>query len=434
MLTTNDRAYVLNGMGTGKTRAALWAWDYLNQVGDAKKLLVVAPVSTLNFTWAREVFTTLPRRKVAVLHGDKAKRLKALDSDADVYIINHAGIKVIEKELALRKDIDTLVLDELAVYRNGQSKRTKEMREFAKRMKWVWGMTGSPTPRSPVDAWGQCTIVTPHTVPKAEKHFRDLTMIKLDAFRFMAKDDALDHVYKAMQPAVRYTLDDIIELPDVVERTVDVDLSTRQAKVYSALEKTAHAALAEGTITAVNAGVVLNKLLQVSLGYVYTSDDRRIVDLDASNRIEATLDIIESAQNKVIVFVPYKHAIAGVVEALTKHGIDHAVVNGDVSQKVRSEIFATFQGTLKYRVLVAHPECMAHGLTLTAADTIVWFGPTTNLEIFEQANARIRRIGQKAKQQIIMLQSTRVEKKTYRSLREKKRVQDALLDMFVGDN
>src|SRR5262245_16709446 len=145
MLTENPRAYVLNHMGTGKTRTALWAWDYLNKNGMAKKLLVVAPLSTLRFVWFREAFATVPHRVVKVLHGDKEDRLGLLAEPADILIINHDGLKVIQAELSQRTDIDTLVLDELAVYRNN-SIRSKIMRLFAQRFNIVWGMTRAPMP------------------------------------------------------------------------------------------------------------------------------------------------------------------------------------------------------------------------------------------------------------------------------------------------
>ena len=242
MLTLNDRAYVLNGMGTGKTKAALWAWHFLYKTGAAKKLLVAAPLSTLNFTWAGEVFATLPGIKANVLYGDRAKRLKLLaDTEADVYIINHDGVKTIEKELMLRNDIDTLVIDELAAFRNGTAQRTKMMRKIAARMTHVWGMTGSPTPNAPTDAWGQASIVTPHTIPKRQTRFRDMVMHQVSQFRYVPKKDALDHVYNALQPAVRFTLDDVVELPELVERTLDIDLGVKQAKVYSEMEKAAFA-------------------------------------------------------------------------------------------------------------------------------------------------------------------------------------------------
>ena len=430
MLTTNPRAFVLNGMGTGKTKAALWAWHYLYQRGEADRLLVVAPLSTLNFTWAREVFTTLPGMRVAVLHGTRAKRLERLaDPTVDIFVINHDGLGVVAEEVAAQGRIDTLVLDELSAYRNGSALRTKIARGLASKMKWVWGMTGSPTPNAPTDAWGQCTVVNPSRVPKYFGRFRDEVMHKVTQFKFVPKPDALDRVHAVMQPAVRFTIDDVVELPEVVERVVEVELGAKQSAVYRQMEAQAYAAIEAEEITAMNAGAVLNKLLQISCGYVYTRDGET-VPLDNAARIEALLDIVAATDRKVLVFVPFKHALKGIAEALAKDRIEHAVVSGDTPNGERGDIFAAFQQSSKYKVIAAHPATMSHGLTLTAADTVVWFGPTTSLETFEQANARIRRYGQKHKQQIIMLQGTPVEKRMYARLRAKQKIQDALLEMF----
>lgn len=294
-------------------------------------------------------------------------------------------------------------------------------------------MTGSPTPKAPTDAWGQCSILTPERVPKYFGHFREQTMRKITEFKWIPKDDALDTVYKAMQPAVRFTMDDVVELPELVLRTIDVDMSAKQTRVYRELELHAHTAVAEGTITAVNAGVVLNKLLQVSCGYVYTSNGQRIVELENDERKQAMLDIVEANDRKCIVFAPFKHVLKGIGDYLGKSEIDYAVVSGDTPPKERSDIFTAFQSSNKYRVLVAHPQCMAHGLTLTAANCVIWYAPITSLEIFEQANARITRFGQHHRQQVIMLQSTKVEKKIYTSLRHKQDIQNKLLDMFTED-
>lgn len=434
MLTMNSRAYVLNGMGTGKTKASLWSWHYLYKNRQAGKLLIVAPLSTLNFTWAREVFQTLPGIRVQVLHGARQKRLARFnDPEADVYIINHDGLAVIAEELEKRTDIDTVVLDELAAYRNGTATRTKITRKVTARMKWVWGMTGSPTPNLPTDAWSQCTIITPSTVPKYFNRFRDEVMHKLTQFKWVPKHGALDKVFEVMQPAVRFTLDDVVELPELIERTVDIEMGPKQAKVYKQMEEHAHALVAGHEITAMNAGVVLNKLLQISLGFIY-SRDKQVIALDNDERLNAIVDIVNSTDRKVIVFAPFVHALEGIAKRLTSEGYDVRTISGSTPKRDRDQTFNLFQNSSGVKVLVAHPQTMAHGLTLTAADTIVWAAPITSLEIFLQANARIRRVGQKHKQQIIMLQATKVEKKAYARLRSKEQVMNLLLDMFAEDS
>lgn len=426
LLTSNPRAYVLNHMGTGKSKTALWSWDALNKEGLAKKLLIVAPLSTLNFVWAREVFRTLPHRRCAVLHGSRERRLDLLASDADIYIVNHDGLKVIGGELHARMDITALVLDELAVYRNN-SARSKYMRKFAQRFETVWGMTGAPMPNQPTDVWSQCKIVTPHTVPKFFNQAQEILMKKLDLYKYIPKPDAVENAYRWMQPAVRYGLDDVMELPPLVFRNIDVDMSAQQKSVYSKIVNEFAVMVANKQITALNAGAAMNKLLQVAAGWVYTKSPD-FVKLDCSPRTDALLDLIEGSERKVLVFVPFRHALEGLSELLTHHTIDHCVVHGGVND--RDSLFYAFQKTTKYKVLLAHPECLAHGLTLTEADTIIWYSPIASLDIYDQANARITRVGQMHKQQVLHLQGTPVEKKIYSLLRSKQKIQTQLLTLF----
>jgi len=430
-MTTNPRFYCLNSMGTGKTRAALWAYDYLRGNSMAKRALVVAPLSTLDNVWRREAFRTCSHLSVGVLHHvDRRKRMEVLEQDHDIYVINTDGIKVLAKQLLARKEIDTLILDELALFRNAGSDRNKVARVLAQRMTWVWGMTGSPTPNEPPDAWGQCLILTPHTIPKTMGRFRAETMHRVTQFKFVPKKDAYDRVFRAMQPSVRFTLDDVVELPDVVERALDVTMGSKQTYVYEEMRKHSLVAIQEHKITAVNAGVALNKMLQISLGYVYTRNGS-VVPLDNDKRLDAIVDAVRSTDHKVLIFVPFTHALQGIHKKLLSDKIDCAIVHGETSKKQRDYIFNLFQSTTKFKAICAHPGCMSHGLTLTAADTVIWAGPTTSLEMFEQANARIRRVGQNHKQQIIMFQSSAIERRMYARLRAKKQVQENILELFA---
>lgn len=430
LLSSHQRAYCLNELGTGKTRATLWAYDYLRSNGLAHKALIIAPLSTLDNVWRKEIFHILPELSVGVLHGTKQKRLQTLESEHDIFVINPAGLEVLKPELMARADIDVMIIDELATFRNAQGIRNKICRALSSKRKWVWGLTGSPTPNEPTDAWGQCKIVTPHSVPTFYSRFREEVMFRQSQFKWLPKKDSLDVVHKAMQPSVRYTLDDVTELPDIVERVIDVPLGYNQSHVYEQIRKNYYHVIQNQEITAVNAGTVLNKLLQISLGYVYTST-RGIVTLDNQSRLDVLCDLVDASSRKLICFIPYTHALEGVVEHFKKNGVDVAKVHGETPKRERDNIFNLFQSTDKYKVIAAHPSCMSHGLTLTAADTIVWFGPTPSLETFEQANARIRRVGQNHKQLILMLQSTTAEKRIYARLRAKQKVQDNLLDLFA---
>ena len=436
LMTTAARSYVLNSMGTGKTKATLWAWDYLHGNNFCGKMLVVATLSTLRFVWQAEAFSTLPTRKVAVLHGTKKQRLERLASDADIYVINHDGLRTIMPELLARTDIDVLCLDEVAVYRNS-SERSKDMRKFQQRFKIVWGLTGRPMPNEPTDVWGISKVVTPNTSPKYFRQAQEMLMTKINQFKWVPKPEAIDRAMAMLQPNVRFDLDAVVELPEVISRVIDVPLTPMQGKVYKTLATEFMADIGKNQVTAVNAAVAMGKLLQVSGGWVYANPIGAVPVFKPDEpmpRHQMLIDLINENERKVIVYAPYRHAIEGLSKILTgadpEHPlIEHAVVHGEVSG--RGEIFNQFQHTTKFKVLLAHPQCVAHGLTLTAADTIIWYLPITSLEIYEQANARITRVGQRHKQKILHLQSTPVERKIYAMLQRKQKVQDTLLQLLA---
>jgi SNF2 family DNA or RNA helicase len=427
MLTENPRAYVFNEPGTGKTRAALYAWDYLYTHGLTGKLLVVAPLSTLRFSWGRECQLVVPHRKCIVLHGTKSQRRELLAQDADIYIVNHHGVSVIANELSTRADVKCLILDELAVYRN-QSDRSKFMRKFAKRFEQVWGLTGSPMPHSPTDIWSQAMIVTPGSVPEYFSRCREMLMTRKSTYVWVPKPDAVERALSMVRPAVRFTLDEVVELPELVEQTVDIEMSSSQKKVYTGMVNTLAAQVEQKVVLALNAGIARGKLVQIAGGFVYTNHPE-FVTLDASERIDALVNLINESEHKVLVAVPYRHAIDGISAVLTKEKIDHCVVHGDT--KNRDELLHAFQNTAQYHTMLAHPECIHHGVTLTAADTMIWYLPVDNLEVFEQFSARFRRVGQKHKQRLLMLQAAPIEKRMYARLRARQKMQESFLELIA---
>lgn len=429
-LTENRRFYLLNQQGTGKTTTTLWAWDFLRETGDAGKLLVVGKLSTLNFVWAREVMRTLPHRHCVVL-GDlkgmpKAKRLKALaDPKAEIFIINHDGLKVIEDELSIRTDIDVLVLDELAVYRNN-SDRSKRMRSFAHRFKYAWGLTGSPMPNEVTDVWAQCKILTPHTTTKYFKACRELLMYRINQFEWRPKRNAIELAYGMMQPSARFQLDDVLELPPITEETIECPLSDEQKEFYENFKKKLAIMVQQKQITAANAGTALNKLLQISGGWVYTSAPD-FVRLDARPRLNLVRDLVEANDRKVLIFAPYKHTVAGLGEFLnSKEGLgadSTAVYTGD------DKTLFEFQDSDKYKALVSHPGPIGHGNTLTRANLVIWYVPIADYDVFDQANFRIRRISQEHKQRILYIAATGADRRFYSILRRKELTQDTFLSM-----
>lgn len=434
MLTMNSRAYVLSEMGTGKTRGTLFAADYLMREDIVRKTLIVAPLSTLTLVWAREISLYFPHLSAGILHGTKAKRLEVLKQNHDCYVINHDGLKTILPELVSRQDFDCVIVDEIASFRNAGTDRWKALAQVVSGRKYVWGLTGSPTPNEPLDAWAQCRLLTPNRVPKFPGRFKRMVMQQVSQFLWVPRPDANDTVFEVMQPAVRFTRDECVELPPVSYTGRLVELSPEQDRVYKTLMAKLRVSFQNGEVTAANEGVLFSKLLQIGAGYVYTTD-KGVVDLNPKNRLDELMNIIDQATGKVIVFVDFVHAVQAVSAALTAKRYDLAVVTGDTPKAFRDKIFGAFQNHSSPRILVAHPKCMAHGLTLTAANTIVWYTPTTSLETYEQACARITRPGQKQKSLIVHLTGTKIEAKLYKRLQKKAKLQGSLLEMFEkGDD
>ena len=428
-LTLNPKGFVLNDMGTGKTLSVLWAWHYLYKVRRAKKLLVVAPLSTLERTWADEVFTHFLDVKVGVLHGTKERRLKILASDCDIYLINHDGLSVIEAALVARQDIDTVVVDESAAYRSAPTKRWKCLSRILAGRTRTWLLTGTPTPNAPTDAWAQARLVVPERVPKHFGAFRDQCMKPSGPFGWVARDGANDIVRQALQPSVRFSRDQCVDLPPVQYLDRHVDLTREQMTAYKAMAAHLYAQVANGTVAAANAAVQMSKLIQIACGVVYDVDGTAQV-LPNDPRIDLVEEIIEASGTKTIVFVPFKAVIARTAELLTARKHSVAVISGDVPKGQRDEIFRAFQQDSQPRVLVAQPAAMSHGLTLTAASTIAWYAPVTSNEIYQQACARITRPGQKHSQLIVNIEACAVERKIYSRLAAKQNVQEALLDIL----
>ena len=428
MCSIHRRAYVLSEMGVGKTRAVLWAYDYLRQMGEVQRLLVVAPLSTLSTVWENEIFECFPHLKVKVLYGDKKRRKRLLAEPADVYVINHDGVAVLHGELFARTDINAVVVDELASYRNSRALRLKNLAPIVSRSEFAWGLTGSPTPNAPTDAFGQAKLLTPESVGFSFKGFKDRTMRQVGTFRWVERDDALNVVHSVMQPAVRFTRDQCLDLPPTTYTTLACQVSKEVATAYREMAKDLATQIRNHEITAANEGVKLSKLLQISAGFAYDGDriGRYIGGVD---RIREIFQTIEAASGKVIVFAPFRYFVDLLGAVLAKK-YDTAIIHGDVPAAERTRIFSEFQKSPNIRVLVAHPATMAHGLTLTRANTIIWASPTHSLELYQQANARITRSGQGQNTFIVHIAATRAEQQVYRRLQRKEALQGALLDMF----
>jgi SNF2 family DNA or RNA helicase len=373
----NDRCFILNSMG-------------LRKCGQVNRALVVCPLSTMERTWADEAFFSFPRYKVHVLHGTREKRLRLLHENADIYLINTDGVKIIKDELRERFDIDLVVIDELALFRNKSTDRWKAMNEICNKQtpRKVWGLTGSPVPNEPTDAWAQVKLVTPENnrLPKYYGAFRNMVMTQVNQFRWEPKPDAVQTVFSMMQPAVRFSIDDCLDLPPQIVTTRKVELTSEQQRAYKSMMNNLVAQLQSGQVTASNDAIKAGKLLQIMLGTVY-DEGGNPMNIPNQNRLEVLKETIEESEGKSLVFIPFTGALHTVADYLKKQGLTVEVVDGSVSKTERDRIFGLFQTTADPRVIVANPHAMSHGLTLTAATTIIWYGPTYSNEVYQQACA-----------------------------------------------
>lgn len=437
-LTVNPRAFCLNGMGSGKSISVLWAYDYLKKLGQVKRMLIISPLSTLERAWGDEIFRHFPELSFTVLHGDRAKRHKLLANDFDIYIINHDGIKAEEtkKLLAARQDLDLVVIDEIASFRNASTDRWKALnfivngheKQQVPAKLWVWGLTGTPTPNAPTDAWAQSRLISPTRVARYFGQFRDAVMRPAGPHKFVARDVAPEIVKHAMQPAVRFAREDCIDLPPTTYVTRETTLTPDQTKAFNQMLTRLRAEHDGGQITAVNEAVKMSKLLQICCGVAYGADGGE-VSIPATPRIELVREIIEEAEGKVLVFVPLTAALKTVAAELGKT-YSVATVHGETSKSQRDTIFKEFQQAKNPRVLVANPGTLSHGLTLTAANVVVWFAPIFSNETYQQACARVTRPGQTRNTLIVNIEATPMERRIYEKLQGKQKMQGLLLDLL----
>lgn len=436
-LVSNDKCACWNEAGTGKTASVIWAIDFLMRENVIKKVLVVCPLSTARSVWWKELFVMMPRVKNELLLGAKAKRTETLKKNFAIYIINHDGVKVMADELIDWKP-DLVVVDECTAFKNVRTDRWKALYAIATTNKnsRIWLLTGTPMAQSPLDLYGQARLFCADRIGKSYIRFRDRVMNQVGMYQWVPKQNFEVLVKELVQPVIRFNRDECIELPDVVYQNIEIELSAQQQTVFNQLRKDACVAIKGGLITAVNEGVMRSKLLQCCSGWVYAvgeDEQRGSVNLSPTHRLNALIDIINESSRGVLIFIPYINAIDNVRQFCVEHKINCDVITGEVSAKKRSIIFNEFQhGDIK--VLIAHPKTMGHGVTLTAADTVVWYLVMSDNELYEQANSRIQRIGQNHKMRVLHLISTTLEKNVLQRLQQKQNMQGVLLETLKEGN
>jgi SNF2 family DNA or RNA helicase len=422
----NPRAFIWSDAGTGKTLSCLLSYRILRNHG-IKKLLIVCTKSTMLSVWGREVFCEFLGVPYGLLLGARSKRLTLLDNDFEIYVINHDGIKVLEQEL-VKWRAEVVIIDEHTAFKNSRTDRWKALNKISEHALFVWMLSGTPCSQAPTDLFAPAKIICPDAVGKSFLRFRDRVMQQVSMYKWMPRPNWED-VTKEF-PVVRFSREECLDLPQVTKTTLQIEMSALQKSSFETLRKEAILMLDDKEITAVHEGVMRMKLLQCCSGYVYsTADehgDKTVIDLQPTERVNAVIEIIEECLRGVIIFAPFTSSIDALYNQL-KRLWKCAIVDGSVTMRERTNVFADFQDG-KIDVVIAHPKTMGHGVTLTYADTIIWYLVTSDAELYEQANGRINRIGQDHKMRVIHLVSTKLEEKVLERLEQKQSMQGLLLE------
>jgi SNF2 family DNA or RNA helicase len=396
--------------------------------GLIKRVLVICPLSIMYSAWQADIFKTAMHRTVAVAHGDSNKRKKVISGQYEFVIINFDGVATVEAEIS-KAGFDLIVIDEANAYKTVSTKRWKTLAKLITPQTRLWMMTGTPASQSPLDAFGLAKLVNPAGVPRFFGAWRDKVMHQATRFKWIPKPTSKNEVFSALQPAIRFEKADCLDLPDLVYQTREVPLTYQVDKYYRALKKEMLITAAGEQISAVNAAAMLSKLLQISGGAMYT-DTKEVVEFDVSPRLNALMEVLDETQHKVIVFVPYTHTIELVGKFLTQQGVVNEVINGAVPARERSEIINRFQTQTNPRVLIIQPQAASHGVTLTAADTVVFWSPVMSVETYLQCIARIDRVGQKNSMTVVHLQGSEAERRVYAMLQGKVDSHESLVELY----
>lgn len=427
-LTMNKRCYLFNEQGTGKTASGVWASHWLLQNNKINRVLIICPLSVVKAAWLNDMSQILMGVQTDVALGTKDQRKKVIQSDAKYVVINYDAVVTMQKDLAAG-GFDLIICDEATYVKNDNTRRAKAIRSLVGPDTWVWMMTGTPIAQSPLDAYGIARVCRPETVPKSMTAFKTMIMDKVASFKWIPKPEATSMVRGILQPAIRFTKEQCLDLPEKLYATLEIEMTKEQSVYYEKMRREQMLSLASGEVTAVNAGVLLNKLLQIASGSVYTTDGG-VVTFDAKSRLDEMMELVHGSSHKVLIFATYKHSVSVITDRLDEEGVTYDCIGGGTSGNRRAEIIERFQKEAHPKVCVIQPRAASHGVTLHRADTIIWYNPTLSAETYLQANDRIHRKGQKNPCTIYHLVGSPVEEKLYKRLRHNIDHQDDLLSLY----
>lgn len=417
-------------MGLGKTVTTLTAIrDLMYDAFEVKRVLVVAPLRVARDTWPDELrkWNHLKELTCSVVVGTVAERRRALQQDADIYIVNRENLAWLYENSRL--DFDMVVLDELSSFKNHQSKRFRAMKAMRPKVKRIVGLTGTPTGNGLMDLWAEFRILD-----MGERLGRYISQYRNLYFKPDKRNGMVVYSYKPLpgaEEAIYHQISDItmsmkatdyLEMPELVSVAKEVRLSETEKKRYDELKKSLVLELPGGEVTSANAASLTLKLSQMANGAIYT-DDKNVVNIH-DRKLEALEDLVESANGKSV-----------LVAYWFKHDKDRIRERMEARELKEPQDFADWNAG-KIPVALIHPASAGHGLNLQKGGSIlIWFGLTWSLELYQQTNARLWRQGQVDKTVIIqhIVAKDTIDERILNVLKHKDGTQAALIDAVKAD-
>ena len=382
-------------MGMGKTVSTLTAIDNLLFLGEVNKVLVIAPLRVAEDTWSTEInkWDHLKNLRISKVLGNIRDRENALSKDADIYVINRENVDWLVKKCFDSWLFDMVVIDELSSFKSSKAKRFRSLKKVRPYFKRIVGLTGTPAPNSLIDLWPQLYLLDGgkrlgKTISGyRDQYFKAGNRNQYVVYNWNLKEDAEDVIHKKIGDiCISMMSKDYLDLPERIDNLIEINLPEAAACKYKKLEKDLVLEIGEDDITAANAAVLTNKLLQMSNGAIY-SEDKQVVEIH-EEKLKALLEIIEAANGRsVLVFYSYKHDFNRIMNFLEMNKLKGKKLEDseDIKSWNNGEI----------PILLVHPASAGHGLNLQyGGNIIVWFGLTWSLELYQQANARLYRQGQ----------------------------------------
>ncbi|MGM0792413.1 MAG: SNF2-related protein [Bacillota bacterium] len=416
-------------MGMGKSVSTLTAiLELLYDYFDVAKVLVIAPLRVASTTWEEEVekWDHLKDLQISKVLGSEKQRVAALYKKADVYIINRENVTWLVDWFDSDWPFDMVVIDELSSFKSSKAQRFKSLKKVRPFIKRLVGLTGTPAPNGLIDLWPQIYLLDggerlgKTVTGYREKYFLPDKRNQMIVYTWKLKDGAEDAIYEKLSDiCVSMKAKDYLELPERIDNVIPVELPKKAKEQYDQLEKELILSIEEADVLAGSAAVLANKLLQVANGAVYDEDGE--VKPIHDEKLKALDELMEAASGKpVLVFYGYQHDKDRLLHHLKK--LKPRLLQSD------KDIKDWNQG--KVHVLLAHPASAGHGLNLqTGGNIIIWFGLTWSLELYQQANARLWRQGQKQTVVIhhIIAKDT-IDERVMKALEDKDVSQAALIE------